>query len=73
MASPNLDNNAGNPAKVSTQGGNVEQHDLAEQIEYDQYSKANKAAAANPRRGFMLSGSRLGGPIGYTDSGNAEL
>lgn len=64
MATPNLDNAAAGPAKVTTQAGTAEQHGLGDQIEYDQYKKANQAASANARRGFMLSKTRLGGPIG---------
>jgi len=66
MATPNLDDAAAKPAKVSNPVGSVEQHDLNEQIEYDRHKAANKAASANARRGVMFSKTILGGPIGFT-------
>ena len=72
MAAPNLDDNAGNPAAVHTPSGMVRQHSLKDQIDYDQYAAAKLAATKNARRGIMLSKTKLGGPIGYTNSNSEE-
>ncbi|HPP28912.1 MAG TPA: hypothetical protein PLV57_20585 [Phycisphaerae bacterium] len=44
--------NAQGPKQVSTDGVNVEQHSLADQIAADKYLAAKDAAARNPAKGF---------------------
>jgi hypothetical protein len=51
--SDQIEESAQKPKSATTDAGTVTQHSLSEQIEADQYLKANEAAAST-RRGIVL-------------------
>jgi hypothetical protein len=64
--STTLDDNAANPAKVKTSAVDIEQHDLAEQIEFDRYkaTKAAQGSTKSPLSGMRITKVGLGGTTG---------
>lgn len=59
--SENINVNAQQPKRVTSDGVSVEQHSIADQIAADQYAKANEAAAKGP--GIKYRKFRHRGPV----------
>jgi hypothetical protein len=59
-----ISNNATGPKSVRTDAGEVQQHDLSQQIEADKYLAAKRAAtAANTNRGLRFNVLKTPGTI----------
>lgn len=60
-----LDDNAAKPARIRTLNGDVFQHSLKDQIEYDRYKagKAARAASRSPLAGLRIARAIPGGTV----------
>ena len=63
-----LDDNAAKPSSFKNATGEVQQHKLLDQVEYEKYKagKAARAASSSPLVGMKITRAGFGSPAGNT-------